>query len=385
MEQAKDIYFEQCADPKTISKLKLYFNNSTGKLIELVRRDKDITYTNITDDIMLVKIILKWLYKAIDQNKKCLAIILRPFVNTMFIASHAVSWHMEQVKNKAMNYELQALGAFCKLINEGKVTPAEGLMDAYHKKWSWAKTMLEIVREGSLRLILTPERGRVVRHILAMPVCRKPRRGKSNDGRDVNRSHSFNDRNYFNSLLNKSKEHEISNRPSHCQIKMMSPLTLTIHESIRRGSHRCYGDIFKSMVQMHKVNVLQDIFSSLPEDERKGLYEMVYHLSTEKTKKINATKWSNTLPSIKRAPLHAKADDIQTYTPTGEDGTFLLENCEARLTTTNKFHELMKKLEKKDSLIGSCRAARLKEDNSVIYFHENFKTKSLTLNYRTSG
>ncbi|GJQ73347.1 hypothetical protein Trydic_g13716 [Trypoxylus dichotomus] len=384
MEQAKDIYFEQCTDPKTISKLKLYFNTSTGKLIELVRRDKDITYTNITDDIMLVKIILKWLYKAIDQNKKCLAIILRPFMSTMFVASHAVSWHMEQIKNKAMNYELQALGAFCKLINEGRVTPAEGLMDAHHKKWNWAKTMLEVVGEGSLRLIFTPERGRVVRHILLMPACRKPKRGKSSDTRDVKRSCSFNDRNYFNSLLSRGGR-ETSNRPSHFQIKMMSPLTLTIHESSQRGSHRCYGDIFKSMVKMHKVNMLQDIFSSLPEDERRELYEMVHQLSTEKSRRTNTTKWSNTLPSTKRAPPHAKAEDIQTYTPTGEEGTFRLEDCEARLTSTNRFHELMKKLEKKDSLIGSCRAARMKEDNGVIYFHENFKAKSLTLNYRTSG
>lgn len=206
LEQARDIYCEECPNTKIIGKLKLYFNSSTAKLTELVRRDKDITYTNITDDIMLVKIILKWLYKAMDQNKKCLAVILRPFLNTLFIASHAISWHMEQVKNKGMDDELNALGAFCKLINEGRVTPAEGLMDAYSKKWSWAKTILELVGEGSLRLVFAPERYRVSRHILAMPVSKKPRRGRSSDGYNVKRSLSFNERNYFNSLLNKGRE-----------------------------------------------------------------------------------------------------------------------------------------------------------------------------------
>lgn len=61
MEQAKSIYLKQCPDPKMEAKLKLYFNTSTSKLVELVRKDKDITYKNITDDIILVKIILKWI------------------------------------------------------------------------------------------------------------------------------------------------------------------------------------------------------------------------------------------------------------------------------------------------------------------------------------
>lgn len=206
LEQAKDVYLEQCTDQKIIAKLKLYYNTSVTKLLDLVRRDKDITYTNITDDIMLVKIILKWLYKAVDQNKKCLAIILKPFLNTVFVSSHAVSWHMDQIRKRMGNDELEALGAFCKVINQGRVTPAQALMDAYNKKWIWAKIMLELVGEGSLRLVFVPARDRVVRHVLTMPHSRKMRRGKSTDGRvDVKRSFSFNDRNYFNSLLSKGK------------------------------------------------------------------------------------------------------------------------------------------------------------------------------------
>lgn len=127
------------------------------------------------------------------------------------------------------------------------------------------------------------------------------------------------------------------------------------------------------------------MFSSLPEDERRELHEMIHQLSMEKTKKTTSTKWSNTLPSIKKVPPHAKLEDIQTYTPTNEEGGFRAEQCGTTLSSPNKFHELMKKLEKKDSLIGSCRAARLKEDNSIVYFHENFKTKSLTLSCRSKG
>lgn len=139
-----------------------------------------------------------------DQNKKCLALILRPFLNMIFMASHAISWHIDQIKNIDMRDELEALGAFAVLINDGKITPAQGLVDAYNKKWNWAKYMLELVGEGNLRLIFTPKRNKVTKHILSMPVAKKPQIYRKNV--EVKRSFSFNDRNYFNSLLNKGRK-----------------------------------------------------------------------------------------------------------------------------------------------------------------------------------
>lgn len=173
MDQARDKYIQnQINNPnmaKNKSKIKQQYNNYTAKLVELLRKDKELNHFNVEDDLILVKVILKWLYKAIDQNKRYLAPILRPYLHTLFSTSHSTSWHLDSIKQKLNNDELMALGTFCQLVNNEKITPAQGLLDAVDKNWLWAKNMLDIVEKHTLRVVFISERGQVYRHILSLP------------------------------------------------------------------------------------------------------------------------------------------------------------------------------------------------------------------------
>lgn len=124
---------------------------------------------DLQDDVVLVKTILKWLYKGIEQSRKCLGPVLKPYLNTLFHASHSASWHLETIKKMSQTDEMEALGAFSELINDGKITPAQGLLDAINKNWNWAKDMLKLIERGTLRVTFVPKKGYVLRHILSLP------------------------------------------------------------------------------------------------------------------------------------------------------------------------------------------------------------------------
>lgn len=62
-----------------------------------------------------------------------------------------------------------------------------------------------------------------------------------------------------------------------------------------------------------------------------------------------------------------------------EDTTVAGGNSSNSLKHRRSNEVLLRKLgiERDGSLIGSCRAARLRQDNSILHFQENFKVKSL--------
>lgn len=168
---------------------------------------------DLQDDVTLVKTILKWLYKGLEQNKTYMGPVLRPYLQTLFLTSHAVSWHLDYLKNLSQTDEIEALGAFAYLVNEGKITPAQGLLDAVGKNWNWAKSMLNLVEIGNLRLVFIPGRGIMLRHILSMP---NSKRNEEVDGSKTlqqrskvenveSRRLTLPSRNYFNTILKQSK------------------------------------------------------------------------------------------------------------------------------------------------------------------------------------
>lgn len=152
----------------------MQFDASTTKLVETVRKDKESANLDLQDDVVLVKTILKWLYKGIEQSKRCLGPVLKPYLNTLFHASHSASWHLEVIKKMSQSDEMEALGAFAGLINDGCITPAQGLLDAINKNWNWAKDMLKLIEHGTLRVTFIPKRGYVLRHILSLPNYKQP-------------------------------------------------------------------------------------------------------------------------------------------------------------------------------------------------------------------
>lgn len=280
---------------KSKSKLKRQFDISTTKLVELVRKEKEVTSLELLDDTTLVKIILKWLYKGLDQNKKSLAPVLRPYLKILFTTSHGASWHLETIKQQEVYDEIEALGKFAKLVNSGSITPAQGLIDSISKNWNWAKNMLKIIEQGNLRLIFIPERGKIVKHILSLPpsdqkVSKKDfnksletisNSSSNTEGLSLTRRHylstvlsrckcsivmfylCFMDSCVLGSITAENGGNTNSNstedfKPQYCILRESSPLTLLFSNLHRRGEHRCCGDILQTLMAMQKVNVSND-------------------------------------------------------------------------------------------------------------------------------
>lgn len=215
MDQARDQYLSTQTNPSVVKnrqKIKVNFNSYTSKLVDLMRRDRELLNSHCEDDLVLVKIILKWLYKAMDQNKRYFGPILRPYLSNIFSTSHAISWHIDLIKERIDNDELDALGSFAELVNCGKITPAQGLIDAVNKNWSWAKNMLAVVEKSTLRVIFISDNGTVYRHILSLPTYK---RNSIDSGsktldvpaeiREMKRQKTLPNRSYFSTILMESK------------------------------------------------------------------------------------------------------------------------------------------------------------------------------------
>lgn len=158
------------------------------------------------------QVILKWLYKAMDYNKRYLGPLLRPYLNNLFITSHAISWHMDAIRQRMSEDELSALGKFADLVNTGKITPAQGLIDCVNKNWSWAKEMMSAVEKNTLRVIFIAGRGQVYRHILSLPSYQKKTiqdgsktLDRPNVKQDLDKQKTLPNRSYFSTILRERK------------------------------------------------------------------------------------------------------------------------------------------------------------------------------------
>ncbi|KAF5306841.1 hypothetical protein FQA39_LY00071 [Lamprigera yunnana] len=206
MDQARDQYLDnlpECASGNVDQKkLKKDFNVAATKLLDLIRKEKEIT--DILDDITTVKIILKWFYKGLDYNKRSLGPILRPYLKTIFVTSHEASWHLEAIKSDDVQNEVKALGVFAKLVNSGKITPAQGLVNSVKKNWNWAKNMLADVEMENIRLIFIPFKDKTIKHVLVAPS--NINKNSSLENLKMNQYDlNFTTKHYSNSLIVKCK------------------------------------------------------------------------------------------------------------------------------------------------------------------------------------
>lgn len=215
MDQARDQYLSTQTHPNIVKnklKIKSNYNTCTSKLVDIMRKDTELRNLNFEDDLVLVKVILKWLYKAMDQNKRYLAPILRPYLNNIFATSHAVSWHIDSIKGRGNKDELATLGIFAEQVNSGKASPAQGLVDCVDKNSSWAKAMLNMVGDKTLRVVFLPGRGQVYRHILSLPTQQKKELesgsktlGAPVEKQDFRKELTLPSRSYFSTILKESE------------------------------------------------------------------------------------------------------------------------------------------------------------------------------------
>lgn len=121
--------------------------------------------------------------------------------------------------------------------------------------------------------------------------------------------------------------------------------------------------------------------SYLPEEERLELIEAIHKLMTEKNKRYIHKRWSNTLPPTSKTILYPTKEydkNIQRYIKKDESAGVKIDDYQWKCNRNNLL--MMKNLERTtDTLIGSCRIARIKEDNNngLHEIQERFKAKSL--------
>lgn len=164
------------------SRLKNNFDASVILLVDSVRRDIDTSNANLSDDSVLVHHVLKWLYRGLDEDKRHLAPVLRPYLNRLFAASHENGWHLEEWRRRLDDQrdEMRVLGTFCRMVTASEASPSEALLDAVAKGWIWAENMLDTAEylvcsdvtgqpEVSLQLVFTPTDEKVIRHNITLP------------------------------------------------------------------------------------------------------------------------------------------------------------------------------------------------------------------------
>lgn len=111
--------------------------------------------------------------------------------------------------------------------------------------------------------------------------------------------------------------------------------------------------------------------------------DAVSKLQAERQRKSINRKWSNTLPQLSRSfsqmvIANSSKEPAQKYIKKEESAGIGIEEM-SEYDGGSRRRELWRKFEceREGSLIGSCRAARLRQDNSILHFQENFKVKSL--------
>jgi len=164
------------------NKLKKGFDASVTLLVDSVRRDIDTSNADLSDDSVLVRHVIKWLYRGMDEDKRHLAPVLRPYLSRLFATSHENGWHLEEWRRRQVVHadEMQVLGSYCRLVTASEASPTVALLDAVTKGWTWAENVLDMAEylvrsditgqpEVGLQLVFTPAEGTVIRHKISMP------------------------------------------------------------------------------------------------------------------------------------------------------------------------------------------------------------------------
>lgn len=124
--------------------------------------------------------------------------------------------------------------------------------------------------------------------------------------------------------------------------------------------------------------MFQEVTSNLPREDRVELAELIQSIQLSKSKKSIAKRWSGTLPQMnQKNRISPKDEGIQKYTPKEESAGIRISNSSGSSNGTNKETINFDYSGHRNSLIGTCRAVRIKEDNTVYFLHDSFKVKSL--------
>ena len=108
-------------------------------------------------------------FLGIEQDRKILGPILRPYLGNLFNSSHENAWHVESwiKRHEIYNSEMRSLAMFCKLVTTQEISPANGIVESLSKGWNWSEDvarMIERCNNGLKLVFVTPKR--ILRQLL---------------------------------------------------------------------------------------------------------------------------------------------------------------------------------------------------------------------------
>ena len=86
-----------------------------------------------------------------EQDKKTLGPILRPYLGNLFNSSHENAWHVESWKKRqeVYNSEMRSLAMFCKLVTTEEISPANGIIESLSKGWNWSEDVARMIERSN--------------------------------------------------------------------------------------------------------------------------------------------------------------------------------------------------------------------------------------------
>ncbi|XP_014256560.1 uncharacterized protein LOC106670582 isoform X2 [Cimex lectularius] len=360
LEQAKYSFFgmtKQFHGIKNKSKAKTVsesYDSAANQLLEDIRNDKK--QIDITDDNVVVRDVLKWLYYGLDKDRKYLAPVLRPYLAKLFNVSHENCWYIPDWSRRQDTDEIESLSKFCKLVVNGNINANDGIVDAFHKGWSWAESIIKTTSElaDGVELIFTPFPGKVIRHKV---VDSKLDLTKNTISRSLGRKKVVSEQKGFSSAtlpkhikpfreclqsrLQRTTVDDDLLTTSHNILKSSSPMTQTIESIHRYGNHRGIGSIVHSLITLRKFSILQEVCAILPESDRAQILDEIQRVSKEARR-----------PRRLARTISARMKPTQIYRSTNELSN--LQNDE-------------KDEEAGGTLMGTCRQLRNRNSHPSVF------------------
>ncbi|XP_025405104.1 uncharacterized protein LOC112679494 [Sipha flava] len=300
---------------------------------------------------------------------------LEMFLRQLYDVSHTTCWHLDEWRRRWDRDELRSLGAFVKLVCRERVPPAEALLDAIDKGWSWAdKLLLAVVEfQDGVDIICTPGPGTVHRFTISLPEPEQETFASRSLGRAANRqrcsaradtvSNKFKTvrgMSFFDadsSLNDDKKNAPRTTLTSYARLQRQSPMTSTISVNRYRSNHRVLGNIVNALINLQKYTVLQEMCAVLPEDKQGPVLDDIRKISKERRRRHRGTT-RIVASAVRRSP-----DDglMGVYRSTSE------LSMDGGQPTTDRF--AAGPVDGTGSLMATVRAARRKQSMSasVVY------------------
>ncbi|XP_063975069.1 uncharacterized protein LOC135161436 [Diachasmimorpha longicaudata] len=304
-----------------------HFERSTDILIDLVRRDRDTAYMDLDSDVVLARVLLRWLYFGMEHERKTLGPILRPYLGNLFNSSHENAWHVESWRKRRdiYNSEMRSLGLFCKLVTSQEVSPANGIVESISKGWYWAESTTRMIErsEDGLKLVFLPP-GKALKYSLtftnnqglsAYSTWSKARNVANAARRTVMaRTNMITNGERFGECGAIGEDDVNEGYARHIELRNSSPLTHIVSMHRRKGRQRGPGGLIPALVSLNKFRILQEAAAVLPREERIAMLDAVQRVSREASRRLRRTSCPD---------LSAPGTLKQTYTPRSE--SYLME------------------------------------------------------------